>query len=166
LEEGIRLPPISMESLNLNKILIVLGSSTLCLSSALASDEIQGSVASEASIPHKRVGPQRNLTVDEMIGGWYFCAREEIAKQWLKQAPKVPSEYHCSCNFFIDSDGKLSDLKLLSSSGPSEIDKSLLDAMQQAFPLKQNASNLVHNKKFKMDFDESEHPKFHFKIIN
>lgn len=117
-----------------------------------------------------QLATDKRLPVDEQIKGWYFCARHAIDDQWMKQQPKVSTNYHCTCTFFLKSDGNISDLKMLSSSGPAELDKSLLDAVKKTFPLQQKfestVTELASNKTFEMDFDESDHPKYRFKVVN
>jgi len=121
------------------------------------------------SLPHPLVGPQRKLTADEELGGWYFCARQEINSYLDKHQPTLPENYRSAFSFFLKSDGTISDLKVLSSSGPAELDKALLEAIQQSFPLKQKfestVTEIARNKNFRMDFSKSEHPTCRFKII-
>jgi hypothetical protein len=154
--------PLPIENItlkrNLSKLLILV-SCTALSSSVLASNKNEDRVKSVCRIPVRREGPQS-------IGAWSLCLRDEINRQWMMQKPHILAEYHCTCNFSLDGDGKLSDLRLLTSSGPAEIDKSFLAAIQQALLLQPNSRQLAHNKKFRMEFDESEHPKIHFKIID
>ena len=119
--------------------------------------------------PPRLVHPQPKPTDDEQILGWYFCARQAINSSLDKHQPTLPENYCSAFSFFLKSDGTLSDLKVLSSSGPVELDNALLDSIQQSFPLKETfdstITEIVRNKKFRMDFSKSEHPTCRFKII-
>jgi hypothetical protein len=117
-----------------------------------------------------KVGPQRQRTDDEQIGGWYSCARDAINSYLDKHQPTLPESYCSAFSFLLKSDGTLSDLKVLSSSGPAELDHALLDAIQQSFPVKEKfnystINELVRNRNIRMDFSRSEHPTCRFKII-
>jgi hypothetical protein len=121
-------------------------------------------------MPHPLNGQQRKPTDDENMRGWYSCARDAINSYLDKHQRTLPESYCSAFSFLLKSDGTLSDLKVLSSSGPAELDHALLDAIQQSFPVKEKfnystINELVRNRNIRMDFSRSEHPTCRFKII-
>ena len=111
-----------------------------CLSASADNDEFQRH-PTPRPIPYSRlfpkVGPQTKSTDDENMRGWYSCARDAINSYLDKHQPTLPESYCSAFSFLLKSDGTLSDLKVLSSSGPAELDHALLDAIQQSFPVKE-----------------------------
>lgn len=118
----------------------------------------------------KRPSDSPKLTVDQELVGWYQCAGQEIDKHWMIPKSAIPANYACSCSFMLNGNGTISNLKLLSSEGSDKLDKSLLDAVENAFPLQQKferaVNELASHRKFKMEFNESEYPKYRFKAID
>jgi hypothetical protein len=85
-------------------------------------------------MPHPIVQPNPNDSPKAELDWWFNFVRNKISKNWTTDFSKLPPNC-CSCTFTLGTDGKLSNVKLITSSGSAKIDQSFLKAIEKASPV-------------------------------
>jgi TonB C terminal len=76
------------------------------------------------------VPPRPALSPAVELDEWLYSVRRKISETWNKDSHQLPATCQCSCTFVVDDNCKITNVKLISSSGIKEIDESFLAAVR------------------------------------
>jgi hypothetical protein len=73
---------------------------------------------------------KENQTLDEQLGGWFAVHALDMRIFWQTHPhTKLDTTYSCACTFNYDADHKMTNVKILNSSGSKSIDSDVLNAI-------------------------------------
>jgi hypothetical protein len=82
--------------------------------------------------PHAPLVPRKeeNLTLNEGLEGWFSNRALDMKVFWMAHHTKLDTTYSCACTFNYDAHHKMTNVKILKSSGSESVDRDVLNAVR------------------------------------